>query len=404
MRDITDNMTDKAIVNTTKKWYSANQRYLRCGYTTGTCAAAAAKAAAWLLLTGQKPEQVTIKTPKGPEIVIDVAEAGRQAGEDGLDAATCAVKKDSGDDPDITNGILVYATVRPEPSGAMLIDGGAGVGRVTKPGLDQPVGMAAINSTPRQMIAQALREVCEAAGYSGGLSAVISIPAGEALAARTFNPRLGISGGLSILGTSGIVEPMSDSALIDTIRVELRVLAAAGRSSVILTPGNYGESFLLDRLNGPEGPEAVFTSTIIKCSNFIGDSIAAAVECGFRRILLAGHIGKLVKLAIGLMNTHSRYGDGRLETLVTCALKAGGDLALLRQIADCATTEAALTLLEEAGLMAAVALDLKERIAFYLSRQIPADAEIGFICFTGAGSFRPVFESGNVAQLLENWQ
>ncbi len=393
MRDITDNTT-----NNTTKWYSANQRYLRCGYTTGTCAAAATKAAAYLLLTGQAPEQVAIKTPKGPEIIIDIAETSRQESDAGPVSALCAVKKDSGDDPDITNGILVYAEVRPESSGEILIDGGFGVGRVTKPGLDQPVGMAAINSTPRRMIAQALREACEAAGYNGGLSVIISIPQGEALAARTFNPRLGISGGLSILGTSGIVEPMSDSALIDTIRVELRVLAAAGQRSVILTPGNYGESFLLDRLS------PAFADTIIKCSNFAGDSIAAAVECGFRRILLAGHIGKLVKLAIGLMNTHSRYGDGRLETLVTCALKAGGDLPLLRQIADCATTEAALALLEEAGLMPGVAADLKERIAFYLGRQVPADVEIGFICFTGAGSFRPLFESDNAAQLLKNWQ
>ena len=196
---------------------------LRLGYTTGSCAAAAAKAAAYMLLTGRRMERVTLATPKGIQLELEVKEISM-----GPDTASCAIEKDSGDDPDVTRGTLVFAEVSRQEVPGVAIDGGIGVGRVTKPGLDQPVGAAAINSVPRRMISEALEEVRALTDSREGLKVVISVPEGEALAKRTFNPRLGIVGGISILGTTGIVEPMSEQALVDTIRVELRQRRESG--------------------------------------------------------------------------------------------------------------------------------------------------------------------------------
>ena len=209
-------------------------KMLRCGYTTGSCAAAAAKAAAAALLTGVFPDAVEIRTPKGPLLTLDVRDPSVSDS-----GCRCAIQKDSGDDPDITNGVLVYATVAKTEAG-ITIDGGEGVGRVTRPGLDQPPGAAAINSVPRQMIRDAVSGVAEGAGYAGGLSVVIDIPDGRRLAQKTFNPHLGIEGGISVLGTSGIVEPMSDEALAESIRVEIRVLAEKQKDAILITLGNYG--------------------------------------------------------------------------------------------------------------------------------------------------------------------
>ena len=216
---------------------------LRLGYTTGSCAAAAAKAAAYMLLTGRRKDTIDLLTPKGIRLHLTVEEIKITSSE-----VSCAIRKDSGDDPDATRGTLIFACVRKTDVPEILIDGGAGVGRVTKRGLDQPVGAAAINSVPRRMIEENVREVCALCGYDGGVSVVISVPEGEALAKKTFNPRLGIVGGISILGTTGIVEPMSEQALVDTIRVELRQRRELGAEYVLLTPGNYGADFIRDSI------------------------------------------------------------------------------------------------------------------------------------------------------------
>ena len=241
-----------------------NKKLLRCGYTTGSCASAAAKAAALALLTGETPSSVSISTPMGKVLTLDTLLIARDK-----DFAKFAVRKDSGDDPDITNGILVCAELRRADEG-IAIFGGEGVGTVTKPGLDRPVGDAAINTVPRRMIESELTTVLDLLGENGGLSVTVSIPDGAELAKKTFNPRLGIEGGLSVLGTSGIVEPMSERALIDSIRLELSQLAARHETSLILTPGNYGEDFCCGALGLDTHP--------VKCSNFIGDTIDAAVE------------------------------------------------------------------------------------------------------------------------------
>ena len=290
---------------------------LRLGYTTGSCAAAAAKAAAYMLLTGRRMERVTLATPKGIRLELEVKEISM-----GPDAVSCAIEKDSGDDPDVTRGTLVFAEVSRQEVPGVAIDGGIGVGRVTKPGLDQPVGASAINSVPRRMISEAVEEVRALTDSREGLKVVISVPEGEALAKRTFNPRLGIVGGISILGTTGIVEPMSEQALVDTIRVELRQRRESGAEYVLLTPGNYGSDFIRDGLG-------IDPSLPVQTSNFIGDALDICRELGLRGALLVGHIGKLVKLAGGMFNTHSRYGDCRMELL--CASE---ERALIRHLAS----------------------------------------------------------------------
>lgn len=276
--------------------------------------------------------------------------------------------KDAGDDSDVTDGMLVCAAVRRRTTGGIFIDGGEGVGRVTKAGLDQPVGAAAINHVPRAMIEEQVRTVCTALGYSGGMDVVISIPGGAEVAARTFNPKLGIVGGLSILGTSGIVEPMSESAIADTIALELRQLSAAGAQDVILTPGNYGLDFLrshaLVRRDVP----------VVKCANFIGAALDGAVVAGFVRILLVGHIGKLVKLAGGVMNTHSRYADCRMELLCAHAAVCGGDAALCRAVMEAPTTDAALEFLQGAGLQEPVLRSLLQAIDGHVRRRVGVGA------------------------------
>lgn len=332
---------------------------MRFGFTTGSCAAAAAKAAAYMLLSGKEKKEITIETPKRIPYTARLVDIRRQEKE-----VSCAVEKDGGDDPDITSGALIYAKVSflMERKEEIQIEGGTGVGRVTKPGLDQPVGNAAINHVPREMILKEVSEVCRLMDYQGGLRVEISVPEGEALAAHTFNPRLGIVGGISILGTSGIVEPMSSQALKDTIRVELKQRRAEGFDYVAVSPGNYGLDFM-KRTYGYDLERSV------KCSNFIGDTIDMAIELGFRRMLLTGHIGKLIKVAGGIMNTHSREGDCRMELLAAFSVKQMVEPEIIRQILECVSTEEAVRLLKETGKSQQVMGYAMERICYYLGKR-----------------------------------
>ena len=286
--------------------------------------------------------------------------------------ARCAVQKDSGDDPDVTNGVYVYATVSTAESG-MTIDGGEGVGRVTKPGLDQPVGAAAINATPRRMIEAGLRDAAASSGYGGGLSAVISIPAGVELAGRTFNPRLGIVGGISVIGTTGIVEPMSEAALTETIRAELSLRRAAGKRYALFTPGNYGEAFL-------HAETKLSEDAVIQCSNFIGEALDMARDMGFAGALLVGHLGKLVKLAGNMLNTHSRYGDCRLELLCAHAARFGLPKEAAVAILDAATVDEGLRILTEAGIMRPTVQSLLNAADGHVKKR--AGIETGLVTFT----------------------
>lgn len=349
---------------------------MRYGFTTGSCAAAAAKAAAYMLLSGRQKNTITIETPKGIPYTADVLEITR-----GEKAVQCAVRKDGGDDPDITSGALIYAEVsltdhtRMQATDTRIhIDGGIGVGRVTKPGLDQPVGNAAINHVPREMIAKEVLEVCDLMDYKGNLQVIISVPEGEAIAKQTFNPRLGIVGGISILGTSGIVELMSNQALLDTIRVELNQRRAEGFDYIAVAPGNYGLDFM-KKAYGYDLDKSV------KCSNFIGVTIDMAVECGFTRMLLTGHIGKLIKVAGGIMNTHSKEADCRMELLSAFAIHEGAGADVAAKILDCVATEEAVRLLREAGKQQEVMDYAMERIMFYLNKRAGGRMQIDCIMY-----------------------
>ena len=348
----------------------SGQKLLRRGITTGTCAALAASAAAHLLLTGEAPETARLVTPNGTVVSVSLARCERVG-----DAAIAAVRKDAGDDPDVTDGCLICATVQKTAAG-IAVDGGEGVGRVTKPGLDQPIGAAAINSVPRRMIAEAAEAVCAEAGYDGGLSIEISVPEGAALAQKTFNPMLGIEGGISILGTSGIVEPMSEQAIVDTIETELRQKRAEGAERIILTPGNYGADFLRESdLNPRNIPN-------VKYSNFLGDALDLAVTLGYREALLVGHIGKLVKLAGGVMNTHSKYADCRTELFTAHAAICGADTATCCALMDAATTDACIAILDGAGLREPVMNSLLAAMQRQLNHRVGDKLRVGAVVFS----------------------
>ncbi len=330
---------------------------LRSGFTTGSCAAAASKAALLMLINDIEIHNVTIETPKGIPFNAEIIDITRDA-----ESVSCAVIKDGGDDPDITTGAMIYAQVRLTDDGKISIDGGKGVGRVTKPGLDQPIGNAAINSVPRKMIEENILEVLKNAGITNkGVSVTISVPTGEGLAEKTFNPRLGIVGGISILGTTGIVEPMSDKAIVDTIRTEIRVRKAEGNKILLAAPGNYGLTFLKEVYGTPE-------ETAIMSSNFIYDTVRIALEEGFKKLLFVGHIGKLVKVAGGIRNTHSMYGDHRMEVLsqlidgISPKALLPDKESLKEQVMNCVMTDEAVRIINEAGVGTEVFDEMVSRI------------------------------------------
>ena len=372
----------------------SGQKLLRCGYTTGTCAALGAAGAARLLLTGHAPESVALRTPKG--IVVEVAPLYcRPAGA----GAECAIEKDGGDDVDVTTGLPVIAAVELLPDTTEIrISGGKGVGRVTKAGLDQPVGEAAINHVPRQMIAEALQREAESACYTGGFAVTISIEGGEEVAKRTFNPHIGVEGGLSVLGTSGIVEPMSQQAILDTIQLEMNqaALRAGSPRRLILAPGNYGLDYLHERY-----PE-FHAVPVVKTSNFIGDTLDMAAAARFEEVLLVGHVGKLVKVAGGIMNTHSHTADCRTELFCTHAALCGASREVCAALMNAATTDACLELLDSAGLRAPVLESLLRAVQLHLDRRACGAFRVGAVLFSNQHG--PLGATDTAAQLLNEWK
>ncbi len=371
---------------------------MRYGFTTGSCAAAAAAAACYMLLTGRKKEEMTILTPKGISYTAKLVDISINES-----SAACAIVKDGGDDPDITTGAHIVAEVaflqkesqqkdKTDAVQQIIIRGGKGVGRVTKPGLDQPVGEAAINHVPREMIEKEVRRICALCDYNGKLQVTISVPEGEEIAQKTFNPRLGITGGISILGTSGIVEPMSSQALLDTIQVELRQKKAMGQQMIAVTPGNYGLDFMKEAF-------AYDLDKSVKCSNFIGNTIDMAAETGFCGMLLTGHIGKLVKVSGGIMNTHSKEGDCRMELLAAAALKSGGSKTQALEILEAVTTEEGIRLLQEGGNLQKTMQILMEKIMFYLQKRAAGRLQIE--CMMYANGYGLLAESSGAEAMLE---
>ena len=360
------------MANTSVVW--KNQTKLRTGYTTGSCAAAAAKAATHMLVSGEVVGEVSLVTPADIRLYLEVEDIVKEN-----NYVSCAIRKDSGDDPDVTNGILVYARVTfaqdDVVKSKVILEAGEGIGRVTQKGLEQSIGDPAINQVPRRMIREAVEEELQKAGIDRGVRVMIWVPDGAEIARKTFNPKLGIEGGISILGTTGIVEPMSEKALTDTIFVEMKVRRENGMDYCYVVPGNYGSDFLHDTLGYQE-------DAAVKCSNYVGEVIDDAVRLQMKGILLVGHVGKFIKLAAGIMNTHSRQADGRMEILAAHAAMAGGSRELISQLMECITTTAALELLEKEGILKEVMSTVMIKIEEHLKHRAGDGLEIGAVMFS----------------------
>lgn len=303
----------------------------REGFTTGSCAAAAAKASAMLALTGECPDAVQVTAPGGRSFRLDIVRMGGTA---------CGVVKDSGDDPDATNGMTIISDVRlSEGDGEITFSAGEGVGTVTLPGLKVTPGEPAINPVPRRMITDAVRSVVG----NRGANVTVSVPGGRDVAAHTFNPRLGVTGGISILGTTGVVRPMDEKALFDSLTLELNTYVAAGLSTIALTFGSTGEE-CLRRAYGIHG------RCVMQTGNYIGYVLDEAVRLKVSRVLLCGHPGKLLKVAAGTFNTHNRTGDGRKEALCAHAALAGFSAELVRRLYEAPTTDEDIKIIRAEGL------------------------------------------------------
>jgi len=303
---------------------------LRYGYTTGSCAAAASKAAVYMLFTGNEIDTVDIDTPKGWHLMLDVLDIST-----GKAWVSCGIKKDGGDDPDATNGLIIYVKAEPKIEEGIEVYGGKGIGVVTRRGLSVDPGKPAINPVPMSMI---LSEVKKVLPHGKGVRITISAPGGEEIAPKTFNPRLGILGGISILGTTGIVEPLSEEAIKASLELELSILCAEGYKRVIFAPGNYGKQYALE--------EGLDNRLVVSYGNYLGFMLEKATEFGFSNVLLAGHIGKLIKVAAGIFNTHSRVADARAEIMAAYAASFGADRNTVEEILHSVTTEEALDMIE----------------------------------------------------------
>lgn len=362
-----------------KIWHKG--KAYRKGYTTGSCATAAAKVAALMILRQQIIHQISIVTPSGVTLHLNVEEPlihGNQA--------TAAIRKDGGDDVDVTHSMLIYAHVKLRDDVHITITGGTGIGKVTQKGIGLPIGHSAINKTPLQTIEAAVREVL---GPERGADVVIFAPEGEERALRTYNSRLGIMGGISILGTTGIVTPMSEESWKRTLAIELEQKRENGLDKVIFVPGNHGERFVREQLQ-------VDTNLVVTMSNFVGYMLQEAERLAFRHVVMVGHLGKLIKVAAGIFHTHSHIADGRMETLVTHLALAGAPNELLQQVYHCLTTEAAMELIAQAGYESvydAIATRIVDRVQQML-RYSPQPFTCDVILFSldnqPLGSNRPV--------------
>jgi cobalt-precorrin-5B (C1)-methyltransferase len=361
-------------------------RPLRRGWTTGTCAAAAAKAAYAALITGEFPDPVEVTLPRGERPAFALATQHKEAG-----AATAGIVKDAGDDPDVTHGALILATVRAGAPGAgVTFRAGDGVGTVTRPGLPLPPGEPAINPVPRRMIRAAIAEIAMATGQAGDVEVEIAIPGGQALAARTVNARLGIVGGLSILGTTGIVVPYSCAAWIHSIHRGIDVARAGGFDHVAGSTGAASE----DAVRALHGLPDV---ALIDMGDFVGGMLKYLRRHPIPRVTIAGGVAKMTKLAQGLLDLHSKRGAVDLAALAALACAAGGSSALAARIVGANTAAQAFA---EAGASGIALGDTVAAAAWQMAARVVADTDIAIeiVLFdrdgklVGRAPFRPAHE------------
>jgi cobalt-precorrin-5B (C1)-methyltransferase len=362
-------------------------RPLRLGWTTGTCAAAAAKAAYAALLTGEFPDPVEVTLPRGERPAFALATQHIEGG-----VATAGIVKDAGDDPDVTHGALILATVRAGAAGqGVTFRAGDGVGTVTRPGLPLPPGEPAINPVPRRMIRAAIAEIATAHGQAGDVEVEIAIPGGQALAARTVNARLGIVGGLSILGTTGIVVPYSCAAWIHSIHRGIDVARAGGFDHVAGSTGAASE----DAVRVLHGLPDV---ALIDMGDFVGGMLKYLRGHPVPRVTIAGGVGKMTKLAQGLLDLHSKRGAVDLPALAELASAAGGSPALAARIA---AANMAAHAFAEAGAEGIALGDAVAAAAWESAARVVADTQIALeiVLFdrdgrlVGRAPFRPAHEA-----------
>lgn len=399
--------------------YIDGKKYRR-GYTTGSCATAVSKATVYMLLTNEKIDTVNIDTPKGIYLSIPVVSSEIKKNEDtGEIYSICSVEKDGGDDIDATNGIEIFAKAtwvyedeidKSENNFSFEGDGfcvfsGDGVGIITKKGLSVEPGRPAINPVPQKMIAKEVESVLKASGENvlndknsldnrkKVIKITIFIPKGEEVANKTFNPRLGIVGGISIIGTSGIVEPMSDEGWKKSLSIELNMKKELGMDKIILVPGNHGESFISDSIGE--------NSSVVRTSNFLGYMLMEAKRMGFKKILLAGHIGKFIKLSAGIFNTHSKVADARNEILIANLALMGASTELVRKIDSCLTTEEATDIVYENGfgeVFDIICEKCKKRAEMHVDNEIEIEVFIFKMDKTVLG------KSKNAEEMLESFR
>ncbi|MDO5301293.1 MAG: cobalt-precorrin-5B (C(1))-methyltransferase CbiD [Tissierellia bacterium] len=333
---------------------------MRLGFTTGTCALAATTAAIEALERGKPVSEVVLEAD-GYTLELEVSEEGRSE-----NTATYSIVKDAGDDPDDTHGIRIYSEVTFTGDGEITLDGGEGIGRIRQKGLFGAIGEAAINPKPKERLMKLLEE-----HRGSGIRCIISAPEGVEIAKKTFNPFLGIEGGISILGTRGIVYPMSKDAYVATMTLAMDKFYDQGFRAIHLTPGNYGHRWA--EASGNDAP-------IVEVSNYFGDGLRYAANKGFETIHVSGHIGKMSKLSVGIFNTHSAVSDTRMEAFVYYLVFLGAPMALIEAVDGVLTAEEALKLVREAGygerLLTAMSRGVEERIKKYVRRDVAIRAAI----------------------------
>lgn len=349
--------------------YIDGKKYRR-GYTTGSCAAAAAKASVHMLFTNKKIENINIDTPKGIPLTLKVKNIELKG-----KYAVCSIEKDGGDDIDATHTMDIFAKAEltPREDEEVIVTSGVGIGIVTKKGLSVEVGKPAINPVPMKMIrneiAKVLGENNKLLNKDKSLKITIFAPQGEEIAKKTFNPRLGIVGGISILGTTGIVEPMSEDGWKKSLSIELEMKKAQGMDKVILVPGNHGEEFIREHLK-------IDMNNCVRMSNFVGYMLNEAKRLGFKKILMAGHIGKFIKISAGIFNTHSKICDARNEIMIANLALMGADLDFLKEINECVTAEGAVEIIDKSKyteIYNVLCNKCKARVEEYLNKDIQVE-------------------------------
>ena len=367
-----------------------NGRKLRKGFTTGTTATAATVAAIRTLLNQEPQDTVTVHAANGKVAIFGVEQTNFDKSK-----ASCAIKKDGGDDQDATDGALIFATVELRSDNEIHLDGGEGVGRVTKAGLANRPGMPAINPTPRRVIKEAARKEL---GANRGADIIISVPEGKRIAKLTYNPKLGIVGGISILGTSGVVTPMSESSWKHSISIEMNIHRKRGDQALVLVPGSYGEDFAKDELGISE-------AKIVQMSNFVGYVLHEVQRLKFNKILIVGDLGKMIKVSAGIFSTHSKDADARAEVMVAnLALMGGVPTEFLRQIYGCLTTISMIKLINEAGYQGVYQIivdKIKQRAEKLLAHREP-HVTVDAVIFSRESGF--LAASKPIEEIKGEWQ